>query len=206
MWLRRKLQRVAALIKFQADSTPNAIQKPIVLSLEHNFFQIFDLPEAFELDEKELGARYHKLQSETHPDRFAGEEEEKKLQAVQLNSYLNEAYATLKSPLRRAGYLLQRKNIDPESVSQEDLDMDLLMEQMQLRENLAELPQNESALPKLDAMKAEAKSRIEERESRFAEAFSADQLPQAKKIFHELQFIYKLLDETLQAEEQRLGY
>ena len=76
----------------------------------------------------------------------------------------------------------------------------------QLRENLAELPQDESALPKLDAMKAEAKSRIEERESRFSEAFSADQLPQAKKIFHELQFIYKLLDETLQAEEQRLGY
>jgi len=177
-----------------------------VLSLEHNFFEIFDLPEAFDLDEKELGSRYHRLQSETHPDRFAGEEEEKKLQAVQLNSYLNEAYATLKSPLRRAGYLLQRRNIDPESVNQQDLDMELLMEQMQLRETLADLPKDESALPALDAMKVEAKRRIAEREAGFAEAFSADQLPLAKKIFHELQFIYKLLDETLQAEEQRLGY
>lgn len=177
-----------------------------MLSLEHNFFEIFDLPEAFDLDEKELGSRYHRLQSETHPDRFAGEEEEKKLQAVQLNSYLNEAYATLKSPLRRAGYLLQRRDIDPESVSQQDLDMELLMEQMQLRETLADLPKDESALPALDAMKVEAKRRIAEREAGFAEAFSADQLPRAKKIFHELQFIYKLLDETLQAEEQRLGY
>ena len=106
-----------------------------MLSLKHNFFEIFDLPEAFDIDEKVLGERYHQIQSETHPDRFAGEEEEKKLQAVQLNSFLNEAYATLKTPLRRAAYLLQRKNIDPEAVSQEDLDMELLMEQMQLRES-----------------------------------------------------------------------
>jgi len=177
-----------------------------VLSLEHNFFEIFDLPEAFDIDEKELGERYHRLQGETHPDRFAGAEEEKKLQAVQLNSYLNEAYTTLKTPLRRAGYLLQRKNIDPETVSQEDLDMELLMEQMQLRESLAELPKDDSALPQLDKIKADARQRIEAREVRFTDAYSAGRLPEAKKLFHELQFIYKLLDETLQAEEQRLGY
>ncbi len=177
-----------------------------MLSLEHNFFEIFEIAEAFELDEETLEDRYHKLQTETHPDRFAGAEEKLKLQAVQLNSYLNEAYATLKSPLKRAGYLLLRNGLDPESVDQKDLDMELLLEQMQLRETLADLPKDESALDQIDKMKREAQVRIQECESRFTGALAAEDLQLAKKVFHELQFLNKLFNETEQAEEQRLGY
>lgn len=198
MWLRREFQRLALFL----FSTLNFI----VLSLEHNFFEIFEITEAFELDEETLEDRYHKLQNETHPDRFAGAEEQQKLQAVQLNSYLNEAYVTLKSPLKRAGYLLQRNGIDPESVDQKDLDMELLLEQMQLRESLADLPKDESALEQIDKMKRETQKRIRECESRFTVSFSEGNLQLAKKVFHELQFLNKLLNETEQAEEHRLGY
>lgn len=177
-----------------------------MLSLKNNFFEIFEIAEAFELDQQTLEERYHKLQTETHPDRFAGADEQQKLQAVQLNSYLNEAYATLKSPLRRAGYLLQRQGVDPEAVDQKDLDMELLLEQMQLRETLAELPKDDSALDQIDGMKQETRQRIEECESRFSSAFAQDNIQLAKKAFHELQFLNKLFNETEQAEEQRLGY
>lgn len=84
-----------------------------------------------------------------HPDRFANAEEPEKLRAVQLSSYLNEAYETLKSPLRRAAYLLSLRDIDVEQVNQNDLSMDLLLEQIQLREKLDELPIDESALASL---------------------------------------------------------
>ena len=43
--------------------------------------------------------------------------------------------------------------MDTESVNQNDLGMDLLMEQMQLRESLDELLKDESALPELDRLK-----------------------------------------------------
>lgn len=174
--------------------------------LKQNYFQLFGLPQSFSLDRETLAEKYRELQSESHPDRFAGAGEEAKMQAVQLTSYINEAYATLKSPLKRAGYLLQLHNLDTAQVNQQDLDMELLMEQMQLREKLAELPDDESALDELAELKTQALDRISAREEAFAAALNGDELQQAKKIFHELQFLYKLKQEIDTGEEQRLGY
>jgi len=53
-----------------------------------------------------LSEKYHARQVEVHPDKFSGATEKNKLRAVQLTSYLNEAYSTLKSPIKRAAYLL----------------------------------------------------------------------------------------------------
>ena len=82
-----------------------------MFSINQNYFEIFDLLESFEIDTESLAARYRDLQNETHPDKFSGGTEEEKLRAVQLNSYLNEAYTTLSSPIKRAGYLLHLKDI-----------------------------------------------------------------------------------------------
>ena len=86
------------------------------------------------MDLEKLSEKYHARQVEVHPDKFSGATEKDKLRAVQLTSYLNEAYSTLKSPIKRAAYLLTINGLNVESVSQNDLGMDLLLEQMQLRE------------------------------------------------------------------------
>ena len=122
-------------------------------SLKSNFFEQFNLAQSCELDQEALADEYRKQQSEVHPDRFANAEESEKLRALQLSSYLNEAYETLKSPLRRAAYLLSMHDIDVEQVNQNDLSMDLLLEQIQLREKLDELPKDESALADLDKLR-----------------------------------------------------
>src|SRR5688572_26534469 len=62
-----------------------------------------------------------------------------KLAVIQQASMLNDAYATLLSPLRRAEHLLQLKGIDTSSYDQADLDKDFLLAQLKLREELEEL-------------------------------------------------------------------
>ena len=172
---------------------------------QQNFFQLFDLPQSFALDTRALAEKYRELQNEAHPDRFAGAGEAEKMRAVQLTSYINEAYATLKSPLKRAGYLLSLHGMNTEQVTQEDLGMDLLMEQMELREKLAGLADDESALEELAAMRAGAEEKIATRERAFSDHLESGELEQAKKLFHELQFLYKLKSEIDQGEEERLG-
>ena len=174
--------------------------------INQNYFQLFDLSESFDLDLEKLSEKYHARQVEVHPDKFSGATEKDKLRAVQLTSYLNEAYSTLKSPIKRAAYLLTINGLNVESVSQNDLGMDLLLEQMQLRESLDALPKDESALTTLSHLKSEVGEKLNLKQNIFSKEFASGELTQAKRIFHELQFLHKLLLEIESSEEQRLGY
>lgn len=171
-----------------------------------NYFRLFNISESFELDLDSLAETYRELQVEVHPDRFANSDEQEKLRAVQLSSYLNEAYTTLKSPLQRAGYLLGLHDLDVERVSQKDLGADLLLEQMRLREALDEMPKDESALPDMEKLKQEVTEKLTERQQSFATDIANGDFVDAKKVFHEMQFLHKLLAEIESGEEQRLGY
>lgn len=175
-------------------------------SLKSNYFQLFNLLESCEVDQDALSDEYRKQQGEVHPDRFVNAIEAEKLRALQLSSYLNEAYETLKSPLRRAAYLLSLHDIDVEQVDQKDLSMDLLLEQIQLREKLDELPKDESALADLDELRAEVAAKLQRQENSFAEFFAEANYDGAKKVYHELQFLNKLRNEIDAGEEIRLGY
>ena len=67
--------------------------------LNQNFFQLFDLPESFYLDVDNLSAKYRDKQTEDNQDKFAAAPEQEKMHAVQMTSYINEAYSTLKLSL-----------------------------------------------------------------------------------------------------------
>ncbi len=178
----------------------------IVQDFNQNFFQLFEISESFDTDLESLSEKYRDLQAQAHPDRIAGESEEQKLRAVQFSSYINEAYDTLKDPLKRAAYLLLLQGVDVERVSQNDLDMELLMEQMQLRERLEELPKDESALGDLESLKNDVLDKQNRRLQELAENFSQQNFDAAKRLYHEMQFLYKLLSEIESGEDSRLGY
>lgn len=177
-----------------------------VQQIKQNYFQLFKQSESFELDASTLAENYRQLQLEAHPDRFAAASETEKMRAVQLSSYLNEAYDTLKSTLRRAAYLLSLHDVDVEQVEQSDLSMDLLLEQIQLREALDELPKDSSALPALENLKADVTVKLAGMERKFADGLQRREFGSAKKVFHEMQFLHKLLAEIDSSEEQCLGY
>ena len=82
------------------------------MKLTSNFFEIFAIPVAWQVDSSQLQSKYLKLQQEFHPDRYASSGDTEKRLAVQTASLINQAYDTLKSPLKRAQYLLELKQID----------------------------------------------------------------------------------------------
>ncbi len=68
-----------------------------------NYFQVFNVPEAFEIDEKVLTKSYFELQKKYHPDMNEGN-----VASFDLNS----AYKVLKDGILRAEYLLELKGIE----------------------------------------------------------------------------------------------
>lgn len=109
------------------------------MNLDENHFQIFGVPARFEVDLEGLETRFHELQREVHPDRFAGASEAEQRVSMQLATRVNEAYQTLKSPLRRAGYLLLLHGVDPEFETNTSMPVEFLADQMERRERLEEV-------------------------------------------------------------------
>jgi molecular chaperone HscB len=109
------------------------------MNLSENHFQIFGVPARFEVDLGDLEARYRELQREVHPDRFAAASQAEQRVSMQLATRVNEAYLTLKSPLRRAAYLLQLHGVDPEFETNTEMPPEFLAEQMERRETLDEV-------------------------------------------------------------------
>lgn len=108
------------------------------MNLSENHFELFGLPARFRLDQAKLDSRYRELQREVHPDRFAAAPESEQRVSMQLSTRVNEAYQTLKSPLGRAGYLLQLQGFDPEFETNTAMPAGFLGEQLELREALEE--------------------------------------------------------------------
>ena len=107
------------------------------VSLSQNYFEIFGLPQDFHLKTQDLTERYHELQKAVHPDRFATASDRDRRMAVQQAANINEAFAVLKSPLKRARYLLILAGVDFDDEKETTQDPEFLMEQMELRESVA---------------------------------------------------------------------
>lgn len=117
---------------------PWEAQDLALLELPENYFELFDLPVAFALDARRLAERYRDLQAATHPDRFGASPETPQTDPSQASSQVNAAYCTLKDPFERARYLLSLHTGDAGTGSDTRTDGAFLMEQMELREALAE--------------------------------------------------------------------
>lgn len=116
-----------------------------------DFFTLFDLNRAFSLDLLALDAAYLDLQKRYHPDRAVHLDDSAQRRHLELATYINAAYQTLKYPVERARYLLKLNDIDTEEETNTIMPMDFLMAQMALREDIVEAraTQNVEALESL---------------------------------------------------------
>lgn len=97
------------------------------------------LDPSFDVDPARLDRHYFDRQRQLHPDRFATRTPRERALSQSQATSINEAYETLKDPLRRADYLLQqsRSGAAPQACHLIN-DMALLTEAMAMREALAE--------------------------------------------------------------------
>lgn len=167
-----------------------------------NYFEIFGLPVRFEIDSENLAECYRALQRAAHPDRHASGTDRERREAMQMAANINEAFQTLKSPLLRARYILQLKGIDFDDQKDTSFDTEFLMEQIELREALAEVKNDANALARLNDLMQDIHVRIDAMQGELAQALASDDLEPAKALVHKLQFLHKLQveSENLEAE------
>ena len=75
--------------------------------LTGDYFSVFGLQPRLNLDLEALEREFHRLSRRLHPDRFARASESEKEWSLADTALLNDAYRTLKDPLRRTEYVLK---------------------------------------------------------------------------------------------------
>jgi len=172
-----------------------------------NYFELFALPVNFDIDMASLSARYQDLQRSIHPDNFTNTTDREKRLSMQQASMINEAYQSLKDPLKRAQYLLGLNGIDVNSESNTVMDTSFLMQQMELREALDDIMDAADPLAALEVFSKDIETRIKDSISQLQEHFkesAADSLKQAEALSLQLQFLYRLREEAEDREEALL--
>jgi molecular chaperone HscB len=72
-----------------------------------NYFSVFSLEPRLNVDLEALEQEFHRLSRKLHPDRFARASEHEQEWSLADTALLNDAYRTLKDPIRRTEYLLK---------------------------------------------------------------------------------------------------
>jgi len=161
-----------------------------------NYFDLFGMPVAFKLDAESLAQRYRELQRVTHPDRFASGSDRERRLAVEQAALVNEAYQTLRSPMRRGRYLLELNGMTFQDETQTTADPEFLFEQMEWRETLAEIRAQADPLAVVEALLKTINARRVELERELADSLQEQQWPASVAIVNKLQFITKINQEA----------
>ena len=123
--------------------TCGAVQPPGQL----NHFLRLGLAASFDIDVAALDQLYFNLQRRLHPDRFVTRSPKEKAISQLQATAINDAYETLKEPLRRADYLVHLRGMAvlPEGCNLIN-DQELLIESMELREAFGDMTHVEVAV------------------------------------------------------------
>ena len=170
-----------------------------------NYFQLFDLPEQFELDLTELGSRYLALQKRFHPDNFAAGSERDRLLSVQQTANINDAYHSLKQPLLRAEHLLALRGLKISNEQRSFTEPAFLMQQMELREQLAEVREQadpDLAISDIEQQLLQQRKLLQNQLNTALSARTAEQDQRAAELVRKLKFFYKLQQELELIEQQ----
>ena len=105
-------------------------------SFAHSHFELFGIAPAYRVDPERLELAYREIQARIHPDRYARAGDAEKRASLQWTTRVNEAYATLNDPVRRAAYLLELNGVDCGFESNTAMPVEFLVQQLELRESL----------------------------------------------------------------------
>jgi molecular chaperone HscB len=176
-----------------------------MLDFSKNYFELFGLSMGYSIDVAALADSYRNLQRVVHPDRFASASEQERRLSMQGATLINEAFQTLKDPMLRARYLLSLHGVDMEGGNGSTQDMEFLMEQMELREQLAEVKDRTDPLAVVAAIIDDINTKIDALIIQLTEQFASaapEHLETARDTVLKMQFLQKLHQdaESLEAE------
>jgi molecular chaperone HscB len=166
-------------------------------------FAVLGVPRRFALSAAEVEARYKDLSRQVHPDRFAKADPRAQRASLARTVQLNEAWRTVKDPVRRAEALLALHGVTVASENDRSVPPALLMEILELREELGEARLAGDGA-KVRAMGAAMQARVDASMAAIAAALDAggaDRLQEAAAALVALRYYRRFLDEVGAHEE-----
>lgn len=104
-----------------------------------NYFEFFDLPTSFQIDEAELKRRYYDNSKRFHPDFHTRADAAQQAEMLEMASLNNQAWRTLADPESRTRHLLQLFGLMRDERQTPAMPPDFLMEVMEINEALMDL-------------------------------------------------------------------
>jgi molecular chaperone HscB len=167
----------------------------LTLDLSKNHFQLFGLAPVFGLDTAQLELAFRALQAQVHPDKSVHLSDAQQRLAMQRSTLANEAYQTLKSPLRRARYLLSLHGVDTQEETNTAMPVDFLMAQMERREAVVDAAKARD-IDALEQLEAHMRADTRELESALAVKIDTEHdYALAAGLVRKLRFMEKLAEE-----------
>lgn len=165
----------------------SSCEEAVVEDTVWNAFEVLGVPERFSLDEKELKERYRKLMGEYHPDRNRQSAQLEQDIMQEKSSAVTQAYQEVTAPHTRAAHLMAlRGKPMTETLSQQVVGMDFLMQVMEVREEIENLSAGSD--PELGALLEQNSQRMQETCQAFEEALDKNDLDAALKYTARLQY------------------
>ncbi|VAW73673.1 Chaperone protein HscB [hydrothermal vent metagenome] len=173
---------------------------------QQSYFEIFSIAVSTQPDLDQLKETNRQLQQKVHPDRFANSSEEEKRNAMQITSLINQAFETLKKPTLRLQYMLSLKGVDMNAETDTSMDGAFLMQQMELREEIADIRSQSDPLDVLETMRADLKNESAMLIASFDAVYQQNALDEGREIIRKMQFLNKaqkeISDATIQLEDE----
>ena len=160
-----------------------------------NHFQLFGIPASYQLDNAQLERAFRALQAQVHPDKSAHLPDTEQRIAMQRSTLVNEAYQTLRSPIRRARYVLSLQGVDTQEETNTVMPLEFLMAQMEWREAVADAQQARD-VDALGRLEARMKDETGELEAMLAIKMDSEHdYAVAAGLVRQLRFMEKLAEE-----------
>lgn len=173
------------------------------ITVDH--FELFGLARDYELSQAELSQRFRDLQTKFHPDKYAALSVQEQRLAMQYSTHINDAYQCLKSPLKRAAYMLALQGIDADFAARTISDGAFLMQQMAWREELADMAAIADIDRREDAIgtfRDALRGRIDKEQQIFMQCLDELATEQATDSVARMHFLFKLDHEAEELEAQ----
>ncbi|MGA2213717.1 MAG: Fe-S protein assembly co-chaperone HscB [Bryobacteraceae bacterium] len=169
-----------------------------------DYYALFGIPRGLNLSLDDLQKRFYDLSRELHPDRFMQKPEAERQRALDMSSALNDAYRTLKDPIKRAQYLLSQEGFDIGEQRSRDVPPELLEEVFELNMALEEMrggddsarPQLEQAEKNFTGMLAETDRELGALFAKYDAARSRDLLAEIRNVLNRRKYIQNLVTEV----------
>ncbi len=153
----------------------------------NGYYELLGIERKLSLDPAELQRRFYERSREWHPDKFARKSEAERQQALDTSSRLNDAYRTLRDPVKRAQYVLAEEGFDIGEQRTKDVPAELLEEVFELNMALEGLRSgDETAREPLQAARSNFERMLAEVDQRMGTLFEAWDKTPARETLAEL--------------------